>query len=482
MIRVPTVPDPRAPGPARGARASLLAALLFAAPPPGIARAADPTTAATLSAGAASEDITPDPAVRNWITGRPYGTVLDPLLAQVLVLDDGRTRAALVRWDIVDINESSRDEVRRVLGEALNLRPEHVIVHASHNHSAPWAPTYAEGRRGRERDTWWSIRYQPAQDAHPPYAAWKRRLLQATEAAARRAAANARPVTVAVARVAVGEFLYNRRRRLPAWGLAEPNAPSVQTNGKGEWIPEVLLAGSTFGPVDRTLSLVLLRDAEDRPVASLFHLALHPVAIYPENADRISADWPGPATRAMAAALGGEALFLQGCAGDITPSWPRGVAATATAVEGLARRAATAARFRARLVPGAIHGARTDVALPLTPEAQARVGAPEVTGEVQAIVCGPLALVALPGEPLTDLGTRIRERSPFPQTLVLGYANGNGVHYVGLPGEKARGGYEAGKAGAGADACGALLVDAAVRLLEGLADRAGAPAAPRASP
>ena len=66
---------------------------------------------------------------------------------------------------------------------------------------------------------------------------------------------------------------------------------------------------------------------------------------------------------------------------------------------------------------------------------------------------------------MTELGMAIRERSPFPQTLVLGYSNGGGVHYVGMPGEKARGGYEAGVAGAGTDECGTLLVDAASQLL-----------------
>jgi neutral ceramidase len=82
------------------------------------------------------------------------------------------------------------------------------------------------------------------------------------------------------------------------------------------------------------------------------------------------------------------------------------------------------------------------------------------------MVCGPLAIVGLPGEPLTDVGVAIRERSPFPQTLVLGYSNGNGAHYVGMPGEKARGGYEAGVPGAGTDECGALMVDAAVKVLQ----------------
>ena len=116
--------------------------------------------------------------------------------------------------------------------------------------------------------------------------------------------------------------------------------------------------------------------------------------------------------------------------------------------------------------------ARAELGLPLTPAAQARTGLESVVAEVQVVVSGPLAIVALPGEVMTGIGLNIRSRSPFPQTLVLGYSNGNGVHYVGLPGEKARGGYEAGVAGAGTDECGALLVETAVRLLHEVHARA----------
>ena len=104
--------------------------------------------------------------------------------------------------------------------------------------------------------------------------------------------------------------------------------------------------------------------------------------------------------------------------------------------------------------------------MPLKPRAaKVRIGADTVATEIQVITCGPLAIVGLPGEPMTELGMAVRQRSPFPQTLVLGYSNGGGVHYVGMPGEKARGGYEAGVAGAGTDECGVLMVEAAVKVL-----------------
>ena len=81
---------------------------------------------ATLRAGAAHADITPDPAVLNWVTGKPYGSVRDPLSVHALVLDDGTTKSVLIRWDLADVSESARDEVRRVVGAALAIPPENI--------------------------------------------------------------------------------------------------------------------------------------------------------------------------------------------------------------------------------------------------------------------------------------------------------------------------------------------------------------------
>lgn len=434
-------------------------------------QAAEP--AGVLRVGAARADITPEPDVLNWVTGKPYGTVLDPLAVHALVFDDSKTKAVLVRWDLVDVSESARDEVRKAVGSALALPGENVLVHASHNHSAPWAPVYGENHRGRERDSWWAIRHMPAQNEFPPFKRWMERLLAATVDATRRAAAGARPASVSIGRIAVTEYLHHRRPRAPTWGLADSRPGPTINYAHPEWNPEVLPGGASFGPLDRTLAIVQFRaaDNERESIASLFHLACHAVSIYPSN-PAISADWPGAAARAIGTALGGEALFLQGCAGDINP-WRRGEPAVAAMAEGLAAKARIAARHSVKLTTMPLRVVRTTLSLPLTPVAKQRLGTDQVDAEIQAILCGPLALVALPGEPMTELGLAIREKSPFPQTLVLGYSNGNGAHYVGMPGEKARGGYEAGVPGAGTDECGPRMVDAAVALLQGAAREAG---------
>ena len=419
--------------------------------------------AITLRVGAAHADITPEPAVLNWVTGKPYGRVLDPLNVHALVLDDGRTKAVLLRWDLVDVSESARDEVRKAIGKALRKPPENIFVHASHTHSAPWAPVYGDNHRGNERDTWWALRTMPPQNAFPPFKRWMDRLLAGSVEAAQRAAGAARPATFAIGRITAAEFMHNRRPRTPAWGVAETKAAPVFPPHHPDWNPEVLPGGASFGPLDRTLTLVSFRDTENIAIASLFSMACHAVSIYPTN-PAISADWPGAAANAIAEALGGESLFLQGCSGDINP-WRRGEPAVAEMANGLAQKVRTITRTSVRLSPGPLQVARTNVTLPLTPAAKVRTGQDAVVAEIQAIICGPLAIVGLPGEPMTELGQAIRAASPFPQTIVLGYSNGNGAHYVGMPGEKARGGYEAGDAGAGTDECGSLLVEAAGRLL-----------------
>ena len=427
-------------------------------------RAAAPEV--VLRVGAGRADITPEPEVRNWVTGQPYGDVLDRLYVHALVLNDGATKAAIVRWDLVDVSESARDEVRRAVGAALGMPGENILVNASHTHSAPWAPVYAGGQRGLERDTWWALRHMPAQNTFPPFQRWMERLLTATVAAARQADAAAVPSTLHIGRIAVSEYLHNRRPRVPTWGVAG-KPPAAVNYAHADWNPEVLQGGASFGPLDRTLALVSFRAGEKAaPVATLFHVACHAVSIYPSNPG-LSADWPGAAARTLSATLGGESLFLQGCTGDINP-WRRGEAAVATMAGGLAAKAQAAVRFSVQLEVAPLQTGRVTVRLPLTPVAQQRIGADTVEAEVQAIVCGPLAIVALPGEPMTELGLAIREASPFPQTLVLGYSNGNGVHYVGMPHEKARGGYEVSQAGAGTEACGPMLVEAAGSLLQRL--------------
>ena len=134
-----------------------------------------------------------------------------------------------------------------------------------------------------------------------------------------------------------------------------------------------------------------------------------------------------------------------------------------------ASRALAAHKRRLPLLPSPLSVASDTLVLPLDREVRERWEKGSIPVEIQVVSHGPLAIVALPGEPLVALAGAIQDRSPFPHTLVLGYTNGHGVGYVGLPGEMALGGYESTRAG-GTDESGLFLVETAARLLSELHD------------
>ena len=55
---------------------------------------------------------------------------------------------------------------------------------------------------------------------------------------------------------------------------------------------------------------------------------------------------------------------------------------------------------------------------------------------------GNLGIVGLPGEPLTEIGLQIKQRSPFEHTMVVSLANGAMAYFPTDDGIDA-GGYEA---------------------------------------
>lgn len=301
--------------------ASFLFLFIFSLSVLGVSASHD-AVATQLFVGVAKRNITPDIMVKNWVTGKPYGMIEDSIYVRTLVLNDGNNKIVIVAWDLVDAGESATEEVRKGISAALNIPADHIVVNAAHNHSAPWSPVYKAGYRGKERDTWWAIRYMPAQNNDPYFKEWMGRLISQTIKAARDAYNSMQPATLWIGRVNASKYMYNRRPRAPKWGIEDSGIPKGYNSLHKDYNPDVLVGGATFGPMDRTMTLVSFRDPEGKTIASVFHLAVHAVSIYPFTG-AISGDWPEEASRRISAAIGGEAIFLQGNAGDIVP-WKRG--------------------------------------------------------------------------------------------------------------------------------------------------------------
>lgn len=87
--------------------------------------------------------------------------------------------------------------------------------------------------------------------------------------------------------------------------------------------------------------------------------------------------------------------------------------------------------------------------------------------ELHGIRMGPFAMVGFPGEPFARIGVTVRERSPFPVTLMSGYTNG-WRGYVPTSDAFAAGGYEVEWGSAFDVGAADALIEGAVALLEEL--------------
>ena len=420
-----------------------------------------------LTVGIAKRNITPDQEVKNWVTGQPYAFVHDSIYSRALVINDGQQRAVILTWDIVNAGESATDKVRTKIAEATGIPAGNVLVSATHNHSAPWSPVYEGGFRGKEQDSWWAVRYMPPQYDDPHYHQWMEMLIDQSVSAVQAALAQMHPATLWISRSDISQYVQNRRPRNTSWGIAETKLPENFNYKHPEWDPKLLADGSRFGAMDRTMTILSFKATDGSPLATLFQMTAHAVAIYP-FLDGISADWPGETIRKLHQKNLGEAIFLQGTAGDINPA-QRGEEAVDSMANAISDQIAKGLKYGARLEEAPLTCRSTKIGLPLTATGQEITGLKALDVEIQVLNIGPLAIVTLPGEPMTEIGMAIRAQSPFPQTLVLGYANGSGVYYVGMPGERKYGGYETGeKTNIGNDIAGSLMAQTAIALLEEL--------------
>jgi neutral ceramidase len=400
-----------------------------------------------LRAGWSRADITPPAGVDLCGFGGRAGPsqgVHDPLSAKALCVTDGERRIALITADLIGLDAGTVTEVRRRVGERFGREAPALMIACSHTHSGPSTPC---------------LPFLGVPD--PAYMESLIATLADLVVKASSAMSEAE-IAFGQAEVQVG---INRRQRV------EEGRIVLGRNEDGTTAPyvDVLRAQTGIG------------------CAVLFSHTAHPVTLGGDNL-LISADWPGYAQHFVEEALGERcvALYGQGCCGNIN-SDPRGSFEIAEQQgRAVAEAVAKAAATLRPAADGAVGAASEVVELPLQDpppldEAQAllafavrerdanaatdnhgmkltrqglvawgerlvalaEAGATHLTQpfEVQALRIADTAIVGLPGEVFVEYQHQIKACSPFAQTFVLAYANGN-IGYV--PTEEAfpQGGYE----------------------------------------
>lgn len=364
----------------------------------------------------------------------PATAKLDPLEATVFWLSTADEPGVLwLSLDALAVDAELARRLSEMIGGAVGIPPDRVLVCASHTHAAPIG---------------WTGRIHPAMTGEREPDLVER--------------------LVTDVRTSVAGL---RSRRVPvdlSWCVVP--IVGVGTN-----------RNRADGPHDTTAGVVAARPRDSSPAALLVDYACHPTVLGPLN-QAWSADWPGAARRSLAGALAAVAdpsaseparpvvTFLQGAAGDSSPRFVRRgrdyreVARIGTLLGGAVLAALQvdttpvdpappkvwrkSVRVPTREVP-VMHGqlladAQRAVELltgePDSPEermSRTRLEAARVLSGLNTadlpdhlslpltvVTVGDIAWVHMPVELFGSFGLRIKQASPFPVTRVIGYTDG----------------------------------------------------------
>ncbi len=384
--------------------------------------------------------------------------VHDDLYARALVLEDSGQRIALAVCDLCDLDAGFVEEARRRIQERAGIRAASAMLAATHTHAAP--ATFAL----------YSL---------PPDPGWLDDLADRVADAVASAARDLAPATLALGLGREDSVARNRRR---PDGSVDPTVTVLRAERTGA-PPAFLLHYACHPTVLGPDNLMVSRDyvgftvdAVERATGgwTMFANGASGDINVGHSADRSALGLPIPgrtferaeelglrlareAHRAHAQARPMEAGLLAAGRRHVRrhvavplrpgPSLEEARAEVKTCrrhlevleAGGADEEAATAARLELLYAGLGLEWAEQRAGAAGVGAAGA--GAEGETAEVQAFVMGDVALVGLPGEFFVESGLRLRDRSPFKHTVVIGHANG-GIGYVPPASAFAEGGYE----------------------------------------
>jgi hypothetical protein len=439
---------------------AVLILLLF-----GEARSQEP---ATLRAGAAAVDVTPKQFPLNMpggFTGKSATGAHDPFHARALVLDDGTTTIAMVVLDSLGAGRDTIDEAKQIAAERTRIPMRNMLICSTHTHTGPPSG---------------------AREGNPNTVAYHSLLVNGLAESIIQAHAKLRPAAVGAAAHPLPDEVFNRRWHLKPGAMPlNPFGTFDQVKTNPGWNPEKL--DRPAGPTDPDVTIISVEDAKSHKSLSIFaNYSLHYVGGSP--AGLMSADYFGEFARVMPSRVKGDADFVammsNGTSGDINnipfvvgrpPREPyeqiRIVASKAADAAWrarskidkhrsdvrlgmierevtLSRRKPTPEQIAAAEAVLAIKDEAKKAALPNRAIDYARrvmslASNEELTlvAQLQAIRIGDLAVCGIPFETFCEIGLELKDRSPFPQTMVIGLANSK-HGYLPTPAQHRLGGYE----------------------------------------
>jgi len=426
-----------------------------------------PASGRVFKAGAATSNITPPlgtPTVGGWapVVSKQ---VHDDLHVRCLALDDGTTQLVFAIVDSVGVPRDVFDAAKLLVQQETGLSPDHLLMSATHTHSAPSA-------RGANSLVFGA-----------PFDDYQKFLVRRIADGVRRALSNLEPARIGWGSGRVPQHLFNRRSLLKEGKTATNpfgGQDRVVTNQGNH--PDRL---SAAGPINPEVSFISVQATNGRPIAVLANYWLHYVGGL--SGSQISADYfamfcdriqqllganvqsppfvgilaNGPC--ADVNNIGGGTPGVKYAPGDRMRAVADDVAHEVARVQRTLRfhdwvkLQASAAELELKMrrpTPELVHRAEQVLARPASASpihaheviyAGRTMDAknwPETTRILlQSFRIGDLGIAAVPFETFTETGLEIKSKSPFKETFTIELANGS-YGYLPTPEQHALGGYE----------------------------------------
>ncbi|MFT5467289.1 MAG: neutral ceramidase [Verrucomicrobiales bacterium] len=224
-------------------------------------------------AAVASVDITPTEF--GWMAGYasrsgPAEGVRQPLFAKALAIEDADGgRQVIVTLDLIGVPKPLRIDIEKTVAESHGLKPEQLLMNASHTHSGPEIRLFRpNGGKGEPR-----VGYNKIPEEDQPLRvgqiqSYNAELRKKIGAAIAEAIEGLEPAKLSWSRARCG-FAMNRRTPMNDDFRNFPN-------------PD--------GPVDHDVPVLQVRDAKNRLVGVLFGYACHATTL---SDLQLHGDWPG---------------------------------------------------------------------------------------------------------------------------------------------------------------------------------------------
>ena len=372
--------------------------------------------AGELKAGAAKVSITPTADEFPYQIGRekPFVGVHDDVFARALVLDDGKTRVALVVEEVESIPDP-KGTVAQV-AQAIGAPETNVIVSATHTHES--LTVFIHGNQ-----------LTPAQQKEIEHSR------AGAVAAATQAAANLQP-----ARISFGR------------GEAYVNINNGEQNGISNWY-------DPKGPSDKTLDLIRVETNSGQPLAMVVNYGTHAETMYrsvvKDGGYEVTGDIPGEVSRLMETNQAGAPVVLftapaeadelgyfkslqpkngplpeadEGAAGyALMNEMSRRIVDAAFGVEDTMKQGGSDVTLQASAGAVTCPGGRTRMDNQ-THQVSSTDG-PPVTIPISVIKINDIAIAAISADMGNQIGKEIKQASPVPNTMVVSQLAG-AVGYI----------------------------------------------------